>query len=97
MVQRLSCMLQFNITTKNKTHLYLFIHHTIHDSFLKSFANNMDSTNYCEIVYNTFLPFLEDSQHVPFRDFILHQDNSPIHKSNQCKQFLEALNIHWVT
>ena len=65
-------------------------------SWFKTFRNNMNSDNYCEIIFKVFIPFLESCPFVAFEDFFLYQDNSPIHTSKQCKDFIESLNILWV-
>ena len=54
----------------------------------------MDSDVYMEIVDNVLIPFgLEKYD----GEFFLHQDNSPVHRSDQCKAQIEEKKIRWVS
>ena len=53
----------------------------------------MDSTNYIEILNEIVVPF---GQATFGNDYILHQDNSPIHTSEECARFIETEGIRWV-
>ena len=48
---------------------------------------------YSQILYETLLPFA----HSHFgTDFVLHQDNSPIHTSKLCENLLKEEEVLWV-
>ena len=52
------------------------------------------SHNYVEILNQCFDPFVRE--YYPAGDFYLHQDNSPIHRSDEVVEYLENNNVNWV-
>lgn len=54
----------------------------------------MNATMYNQILGDFLLPF--GALNFDY-DFVLHQDNDPKHKSNECLTFLEKNSIKWVT
>jgi hypothetical protein len=53
----------------------------------------MNSINYIEILDKCLVRFGRDYY---ANRYFLHQDNSSIHKSEECEQFIEAERIKWV-
>jgi transposase len=53
----------------------------------------MESANYIEILRTCLLPF---GQRAYGNQYILHQDNSPIHSSQDCRQYVETEHINCV-
>ena len=62
----------------------------------QTFTNNMNSGIYSDIILRTYLPFMENCPQIPFEEFMLHQDNSRVHTSDECSQLIENLGIIWV-
>ena len=56
----------------------------------------MNSDVYQEILASHLEPFVKDN-FAANENFFLHQDNSPIHKSAECVDYLLENEIAWVT
>ena len=53
----------------------------------------MNQYSYAEIIIDSLIPFALSRFG---NDYILHQDNSPIHTSHYIKDLLNNLNVFWV-
>jgi hypothetical protein len=54
----------------------------------------MNELVYGEIIFDNLKPWADNLY--PQSDFILHQDNSPIHTSDYCSRLLDELDVLWV-
>ncbi len=53
----------------------------------------MNSANYIEILESYLVPFGRDTFN---GRYFLHQDNSSIHRSDECDEYITAERIRWV-